>query len=88
MLAQHHLGKMDRGAAEENRVAVRRGMRDQLRGDRAAGAGLIVDEHRAEIRLHLVGPRPADNVEHAARRKRQNEPHRMIGITRGSDAAR
>lgn len=55
-------------------------MRDELRRERTARAGLIVDKDGAEAGLYLVGPRPADDVEHATRRKRKNEPDRPIGI--------
>jgi hypothetical protein len=71
---------MDRRSAEKDRVAVSRRMRDELRRERAAGAGLVVDKNRTEACLHLVGPRPADNVEHAAWRKRQYEADRTIRI--------
>jgi len=63
-------------------------MRDELRGERSPGAGLIVDENRAEARFHLVGPGAADNVEHAAGRKRQNKPDRPIRIERGGGRMR
>src|SRR6516164_9706928 len=79
---------MDRGSAKKNRVAVGRRMRDELRGERSPGAGLIVDENRAEARFHLVGPGAADNVEHAAGRKRQNKPDRPTRIERGGGRMR
>src|ERR1700685_1107015 len=66
-------------------------MRDRGRPHRAAGAGLVFNEDRAELAAlaHLVGPRPADDVEHAARRKRQHQPDRprWIGV-RPQDAGR
>ena len=72
------------GAAEKDRVAVGRRVRDRGRGQRAAGAGLVLDKDRAEhpALADLVGPRPADDVEHAARRKRQHQADRprWIGV--------
>src|SRR5262249_30079717 len=44
---------MDRGAAEKDRVAIRRRMRDELRRQRSARAQLVIDEARAEA--HLIG---------------------------------
>src|SRR5690348_13912688 len=55
-------------------------MRDQLRRQRSARAGLIIDENRAEAGLHLVGPRPADDVEHAAGGKRQNQANGAVRV--------
>src|SRR5215470_558732 len=44
ILAQNHLGEMDRGAAKKDRVAVGWRMRDELRGERSARARLVIYE--------------------------------------------
>jgi len=57
-------------------------VRDELRRQRSASTWLIVDEDRTEARLDLVGPGPADDVEHPAGRKRQDQPDRPVRIDR------
>jgi hypothetical protein len=80
VLAQNHFGEVDCRTAEEDRVAIGRRVRDDLCRQRSAGAWLIVNEDRTEARLDLVGPGPADDVEHPAGRKRQNEPDRPVRV--------
>ena len=68
------------GIAEQQGVAVRRRASDLAGADRTAGAALVLDDHRAEQRLHLVGPQPADHVHHAAGCKRNDQLDGAIGI--------
>jgi hypothetical protein len=85
VIATIAIGEMDRGTAEENRVAVGIGMRDRCRCHRTAGAGLIFNEHRAKCPAYFVGPRPADNVEYPAgwKRKYKLDRPRRIGLRAG-----
>ena len=78
--------RLDRGVGGERRrqqaerVAVGRRLRDQRRADRAAGAGLVLDDHR-----HLPGVREAlaelarEGVVRAARRVRNHDRDRLHG---------
>ena len=67
-------------AAEEQRVAVGLRARDRRGADRRPAAADVLDDDRAEQRLHLLGPRPADRVERAARRERNDQPDRARRI--------
>jgi len=57
-------------------------MRHVLRGDGAVGAQLVVDrDGLTEEALHPVGDEPRGGVGGAARRKRNDEPHRTRRIS-------
>ena len=69
------------GRVEQQRVAVRRRLRDELRADAAAGAGAVLDDERlAELRAHAVGENPRDAVDAAAGRERNDDAHRLDRI--------
>ena len=68
------------GGAGQERIAVRLRARDLSRGDDAAAAALVLDDHVAELRLDLLGPQAGDHVHHAARRTRNDEADRLIRI--------
>ena len=71
------------GAAEQDRVAVGRSMRDGHRADRAAGAALVLDiDGAAERRLDVLGPQPRHRIIDAARRKGNDELDGAVGILR------
>jgi hypothetical protein len=46
----------------------------------AAGTRQVFDDDGAEVRPHLVGPGPADDVEHAAGREWQNKLDRPCRV--------
>ena len=74
-------GGRDRRHAE--RVAVRRRARDLGGADRAAAAGLVVDDQRlAERPVDLLGDDAGDDVGGAAGRERNDQPHRLGRIAR------
>src|SRR5262245_65628498 len=50
----------------------------------AASAASVVRPYGAEERLHLLRPRPADDIGGAARRERNDEPDGAIGIGKGA----
>ena len=57
--------------AHQQRVAIPRRARDQLRAEAAAGAGTVVDKHRlTETFRQLAADQPCAGVERAARRER------------------
>ena len=78
-----------RGIAENDRIAVRRGVSDLARADRAAAAGIAVFDHDAlaERGAHLVGDRPRHDVVGAARRQRNDEDDRPVRIVVGRHQA-
>jgi hypothetical protein len=88
VLAQNHFGEVDRRTAEKDRVTIGRRVRDELRRQRSAGTRLIVDEDRTQTRLDLVGPGPADDVEHPAGGKRQDQPDRPLRVKRRTGRTR
>jgi hypothetical protein len=72
--------RMARDIAQQHRVAVRRRLRDIVGGDRAAGAGPVLDhEGLAEGLAELGGETPRDIVLRAARRERADDAHTAIG---------
>ncbi len=72
----------DRGDVEQQRVAVRLGIGDELCADGPCGAGFGFDHHRLlHHRLHHRGERAADHIRGATRRERidQYDRARRIG---------
>jgi hypothetical protein len=70
---------------EQQRVAIRLGLGDLHRADRAAGAGDVLDHHRLfEPRLYPVGQDAAQEVAAAARRIGHDQGDRLarVGILR------
>ncbi len=81
------------GAAEHQRVAVGRGLRHRARGDRAAGAGAVLDDDVLAERLaHLLGDDARHHVVAAAggvRHHQRDRPGRIIlRRCRGRDGER
>ena len=61
-------------------VAVGRRARNLRRGDRPAGAGTVLDQHRLAERLaHALADQPRDDVGGAARRERHQDAHGLRG---------
>ena len=77
VLARHRGDDLARGHDAE-RVAVGRGVRDQLIAEDAAGARLVLDDDRlAEPLLHGVGEDAADDVGAAAGAERDDDMDRL-----------
>ena len=69
------------GAAEHERVAVGRGLRDRARRDRAAGAAAVLDHDLLAERLaHLLGDDARHHVVAAAGRVGHDQRDRPVGI--------
>ena len=69
------------GAAEHQRVAVRRGLGDRARRDRAARAAAVLDHDLlAEHRAHLVGGDTRHDVVAAAGRVGHHQRDRPVGV--------
>ena len=67
--------------AEQDRVAVRRALRDRAGADRAAGAAAVVDHDRLLERVaQLVGDGAGDDAGAAARRERNDQRDRLCRI--------
>ena len=65
-------------------VAVGRRFRDRVGGERAAGAGAVLDDHRlAELVGELAAEQPRQHVDRAAGRERHDQPDRAVGIVLG-----
>src|SRR5262249_7327574 len=63
----------------QERVTVRRRLRDLNRSERRVGARTIFDHHRLAERLaHLLGDDPRQDVGGAAGRKRHDDPDRTV----------
>ena len=70
-----------RDGNDQQRVAVRRGSRGGFRAEHAAGAAAIVDvDFVAELLGKLVRDEASDHVIAAARRERNDQPHRPVRI--------
>ena len=75
--------------ADQQAVAIRRGTRDQLADDIAAGAGLVLDHDRlAEPIGQRLRYQPRDDVGGAARRERHVKPNGSCGIVFGDGRQR
>ena len=61
------------GAAEQDAVAVGLRMRHVVGADDAAAAAAVVDDDGAEDGLHPLGPKPADDIVHTRRHRRDDE---------------
>jgi hypothetical protein len=78
-----------RRAAHQHGVAVRRGVGDDLRAERAACARLVVDHHRLSPALgELLSHRAGDDVEAAARRIGNDQRDALGGIGLRGDRCR
>ena len=76
------------GMAEQQRVAVGRGMGDRAAADGAAGAGLVVHDHLLMKRIRQLGGDHARHRVHpAARRIGHHQRNDAIGIACGRGAA-
>ena len=74
----------ERTGRHQNRMAVGCRTRGHLRSDIAAGAGLVVDDHRlAPARLDLFPDEPRKNVRAAAGRKRDHDGDGAARLLRG-----
>ena len=72
---------MGSGAAQQQRIAVGRGVDDPVHSDDAAGAGRVLDDHRlAQKFAHPHRENAAHDVERAARRKRHDHDDGPRGI--------
>ena len=82
VLVEVRAGGQRRGIAEDNGIAVRSGMGDLARADRAAAAGIAALDHDllAECGAHLVGDRARHDVVGAARRQRNDQRDRPVRI--------
>src|SRR5436190_23144292 len=68
---------------DQQRVAVRCSSSSSLGSEHAASAAAIIDEHLVtELFGELVCDQPSDHVIAAAGRKRNDQPHRLVGIFR------
>ena len=66
---------------EQQRVAIGRGLGDDLRADVAVGAGLVLDDDRLAPRFReLLADRAREDVRRAARRVRHDDADRLCGI--------
>jgi hypothetical protein len=64
---------------EQQRVAVGRRVHHLLRGDVAAGAGLVLDDHRlADRGLHLLGDQAGHDVGGAAGREGDDDANGLV----------
>ena len=79
---EDRLGDVGARSAQQDGVAVGTGAGDRGGAERTAAAALVLDHDGAEQRLDLLRPRAADGIEPAARRKRNHQPDRTIGIAR------
>jgi hypothetical protein len=70
------IDRVRRDGAHDDRRAVGRGLGHGVGAEVAAGAGTVLDDHRAEAVLHLLGERAGDDVERAARRIGHDEAER------------
>ena len=71
---RHH---QRRDAGDQQRVAVRFGLRDRRRAGQAAGAAAVLDhELLAELLAEMLRRDPAEQVRGAARRERHDDLHR------------
>jgi hypothetical protein len=76
-----------RGGVDQQRVAVGRGLRDQLVGDVGAGPRSVLDDHRlAEELGELRREQPRVDVDAAAGRETDDEPDRLerIGLRKAA----
>ena len=80
----------DEGArAEQQRIAVRRGARDDAGADRAAGAAAVFDDHRlAEGLAELLVDHARGEIGAAARRETGDDGDRAFGILAAGAAQR
>jgi hypothetical protein len=63
---------------EQERVAVRRRLRDLIHADAAAGTAAVIDHDRlAEALAERIGNQPRDRIDGATRRERHDQPDRM-----------
>jgi hypothetical protein len=77
----------DRGDAQG--VAIGCGARNHLGADGATSTATVLDHHRlTEFTRHALGGNAADDVGRAARRKRNDQLHRLGGPGAGSGALR
>src|SRR5262249_16220002 len=72
------------GIAEQEGVTVRLRARHLGGAGYAASAAPVFGHHRAEERLHLLGPKPADDIGGAAGREWNDEPDGATGIGKGA----
>ena len=73
----------DRSDVQKQRIAVWLRIGDELRADRARGAGFGFDHHRfLHHRLHDRGERPPDHVRRATRRERVDHDDRVRRVGR------
>ncbi len=72
------------GIAEQEGVTIRLCAGDLGGAGYAASAASVLRHHRAEDRLHLLRPQPADDIGGPARRERNHEPDGAIGIGKGA----
>ena len=88
-LVEQRLAAEGPDRAHQQRVAVGRGVRDQLGPDGAAGAALVLDDDGLpEARLQPLRNQPGGGVGCAARGKRHHELDRPLGIALRLDGVR
>ena len=69
------------GRADENRMAIGRGFRDELGGDDAVRTCAIIDHHLlAEALRELRRQQPRDQIDSAARRKTNDNAYRLARV--------
>ena len=83
---QRRVYRESAGRAEQQGVTVRRGLDRGFNGNRAAGAGAVVDDHAFAPEVgELLREHAADQVGRAARRERHQHAHRAFRISIGGD---
>jgi len=77
----HAIGRVQANGAEQQRIAVRPGIRHELAADVAAGAWTVLHDHRLPIQLAQVfGQQAALDIGTAARREGHDDAHGAVGI--------
>jgi hypothetical protein len=80
---QARVDRVRADGAHQQRIAVGRTFRDQLGTDVATGARSVVDDERLPERFRqLLRDRARQDVGRAARRERDDDPHRLRRIRR------
>ena len=83
-LVEQRMGGERPGLRREQRVAVGLGGGDIGGAERAAGAGSVLDDHRlAPALLQLVGDDARREIGPAARRRRDDDAHRVVRVAGG-----